>query len=278
MVLHLSKLVIWGSSWGRGFRFHWLKSRVARKLRDLLRQPGPDTAGCFYVAPSARERLRRWQQYPLAAPPQAAPRQAAPPHAAPPAGSSTTRSTTCRQHHHRQHHSQHHPSAPRLGDSSTRETGDSRVARRAFFRGRVARDVLGAALVGMRVASRSARVVPPRVFWLPPTVCGRPAALPASLASLAGQASQAGGRSEQGSGGGWEWLREGADRASRRPPGPKAALRATRSADRDRGGGWGAPGPARPGPARPSQGGTAHYWASERHVGRRTERTAPRWL
>ena len=25
MILHLSKLVIWGSSWGRGFRFHWLR-------------------------------------------------------------------------------------------------------------------------------------------------------------------------------------------------------------------------------------------------------------
>ena len=24
LILHLSKLVIWGSSWGRGFRFHWL--------------------------------------------------------------------------------------------------------------------------------------------------------------------------------------------------------------------------------------------------------------
>ena len=24
LILHFSKLVIWGSSWGRGFRFHWL--------------------------------------------------------------------------------------------------------------------------------------------------------------------------------------------------------------------------------------------------------------
>ena len=29
-MLHLSKLVIWGSSWDRGFRFHWLNSRDAR--------------------------------------------------------------------------------------------------------------------------------------------------------------------------------------------------------------------------------------------------------
>ena len=28
LILHLSKLVIWGSSWGRGFRFHWLCQTV----------------------------------------------------------------------------------------------------------------------------------------------------------------------------------------------------------------------------------------------------------
>ena len=36
-MLHLSKLVIWGSGWGRGFRFHWLGS-----IDELLAAPAEE--------------------------------------------------------------------------------------------------------------------------------------------------------------------------------------------------------------------------------------------
>ena len=37
LVLHVSKLVIWGSSWGRGFRFHWLEVPVRGRRGGLQR-------------------------------------------------------------------------------------------------------------------------------------------------------------------------------------------------------------------------------------------------
>ena len=30
--MHASKLIIWGSSWGRGFRFHWLGMSYAKRV------------------------------------------------------------------------------------------------------------------------------------------------------------------------------------------------------------------------------------------------------
>ena len=32
LILHASKLIIWGSSWGRGFRFHWLGMSYAKRV------------------------------------------------------------------------------------------------------------------------------------------------------------------------------------------------------------------------------------------------------
>ena len=37
LVLHLSKLVIWGSSWSRGFRFHQLMSQQSRRPSEAPR-------------------------------------------------------------------------------------------------------------------------------------------------------------------------------------------------------------------------------------------------
>ena len=38
LILHLSKLVIWGSSWGRGFQFHWFEATDADVLSATLRE------------------------------------------------------------------------------------------------------------------------------------------------------------------------------------------------------------------------------------------------
>ena len=35
LILHVSKLVIWGSSWGWGFRFHWLVALLPETPRKV---------------------------------------------------------------------------------------------------------------------------------------------------------------------------------------------------------------------------------------------------
>ena len=49
LILHFSKLVIWGSSWSRGFRFHWLNTC----LQDLHT--------CTYVRFDTTTRRMRWK-------------------------------------------------------------------------------------------------------------------------------------------------------------------------------------------------------------------------
>ena len=43
-ILHFSKPVIWGSSWGRGFPFHWLGPHLVQHGRRGLRE-GPALGG-----------------------------------------------------------------------------------------------------------------------------------------------------------------------------------------------------------------------------------------
>ena len=48
---NLSKLVIWGSSWGRGFRFHWLKTGgLGRVPVSAIREPGGAPIGWHYLS------------------------------------------------------------------------------------------------------------------------------------------------------------------------------------------------------------------------------------